>query len=275
MKPAITELLSFFRNLLGNLRIIVVIFLTSLLLSGCVKYDVGVKFDSPNRGEFVQHIKLGEQLTHFSNTQAQEWLNSIESRAKQLEGKTKRLSNQEIVVTIPFDNGAQLESKFDKFFNPVVKKVSPAEDVPKLELPTLNSKFRLEQNNAFLWERNHLSYDLDLQSLGVLSTNGTVIVSPGSLLELQFSLQTPWGAKSIENAENAISPNVYDNGHQLVWTLKPGQLNHVEAVFWMPSSIGIGSILIVLLVLAGYYVKYKTLPGKTTRPIAPVAMSKV
>lgn len=275
VKPVITELLPLLRNLLGRLRILSVIFLTSLLLSGCVKYDVGVNFASPNRGEFVQHIKLGEQLTHFSNTQAQEWLNSIESRAKQLEGKTKHLSNQEIVVTIPFNNGAELESKFDKFFNPVVKKASPTEETTKLELPTFNSKFHLEQNNAFLWERNHLSYDLDLQSLGVLSTNGTVIVSPGSLLELQFSLETPWGAKSIESAENAISPNVYDNGHQLVWTLKPGQLNHVEAVFWMPSPIGIGSLLIVLFILAGYYLKYQTLPWKTAKPIAPPAMSKV
>jgi hypothetical protein len=275
VKPAIKKLFSFIPNLLGHLRILSVIFLTTLLLSSCVKYDVGVKFASPNRGEFVQHIKLGEQLTHFSNNQAQEWLKSIESRAKQLEGKSKRLSEQELVVTIPFNNGVELESKFDKFFNPVVKKAAPTEEDSKLELPTFSSKFLLEQNNAFLWERNHLSYDIDLQSLGVLSNNGTVIFTPGSLLNLQFSLETPWGAKSIVSAENAISPNIYNQGHQLVWTLKPGQLNHLEAVFWIPSPIGIGSFLILLFVLAGYYVKYKTLPWKTAKPIATATISKV
>jgi len=44
----------------------------------------------------------------FSGDSAQEWLNSIERHPK-LQGKTKRLSNQEVTVTIPFNNGAELE----------------------------------------------------------------------------------------------------------------------------------------------------------------------
>ena len=46
--------------------ILLVVLLTSLLLSGCVKYDVGLNFDNSNSGELVQHIKLGERLTSFS-----------------------------------------------------------------------------------------------------------------------------------------------------------------------------------------------------------------
>jgi len=42
------------------------------------------------RGEIVQHIKLGERLMSFSGDSAQEWLNSIERRTQQLQGKTKR-----------------------------------------------------------------------------------------------------------------------------------------------------------------------------------------
>jgi hypothetical protein len=275
VKPNVVVLVSFIRRILGRLRVLWAILLVSLLLSGCVKYDVGVNFEGQHRGEIVQHIKLGEQLTNFSNSQAQEWLTSIERRARELQGKTKRLSNQEIVVTIPFNNGTELASKFNQFFNPVVKKGSPSKAVEMVDLPKLNSKFSLEQGNFLLWQRNQLSYDLDLRSLGVLSSNGNIIVSPGSLLDLQFSLETPWGARSVEKAANAISPDVYDDGHQLVWTLKPGQLNHLEAVFWLPSPLGIGTIIIVLLVLGGFYFKYKSFPWAATAPVAPAALSKV
>jgi hypothetical protein len=258
-----------------RLRVLWVILLASLLLSGCVNYEVGVNFEGEHRGKIVQHIQLGEQLTNFSNSQAQEWVKSIERRAQQLEGKTKRLSNQDIIVTIPFNSGAELESKFNQFFNPVVKEGSSSKTVETVDLPKFDSKFHLNQGNFLFWQRNQLSYDLDLRSLGVLSANGNIIISPGSLLDLQFSLETPWGARSIEKADNAITPEVYDNGHQLVWTLKPGQLNHLEAVFWLPSPLGIGTFVILLLILGGFYWKYKSFPWTVTESVAPAALQKV
>lgn len=272
MKAAVVDLLPFIRRILGRLRVLWVILLASLLVSGCVKYDVGVNFESQHRGELVQHIKLGEQLTSFSNSQAQEWLKSIERRTRQLEGKAKRLSDEELVVTIPFASGTELASKFNQFFNPVVKKGSKSKAVETANLPNFSSKFSLEQGNWFFLQRNKLIYDLDLRSLGVLSTNGDVIVSPSSLLDLQFSLNTPWGARSVEKAANAISPAVYDDGHKLVWTLIPGQLNHLEAVFWLPSPLGIGTFAIALLVLGGFYLKYKSFPGAVAQPVAPAAV---
>lgn len=275
MKPSVVTVLSFVRRILGRLRVIWVILLASLLVSGCVNYDVGVNFEDQYHGQIVQHIKLGEQLTNFSNTQAQEWLRSIEKRAKQLQGKTKRLSEEEIIVTIPFNSGTELDSKFNQFFNPVVKKGKPSKTTETVDLPNFNSKFHLNQGNFVLWQRNHLSYDLDLRSLGVLSSKGNVVVTPGSLLDLQFSLETPGGARSIENSANAIRPTVYDDGHQLVWTLKPGQLNHLEAVFWLPSPLGIGTIAIVLFVLGGFYFKYKSFPWAVTKSAPPSVLSKV
>jgi len=269
VKPAVVDLLPFIRRILGRLPVLWSILLASLLLSGCVKYDVGINFEGQHHGQLVQHIKLGEQLTNFSNSQAQEWLRSLELRAKKLDGRTKRLSDQDIIVTIPFSNGTELESKFNQFFNPVVKKGSSSQKVETVDLPNLNSKFHLDQGNFIFWQRNHLSYNVDLRSLGVVSTNGNVIVSPSTLLDLQFSLETPWGARSLEKAPDAITPEVYDNGHQLMWTLKPGQLNHLEAVFWLPSPLGMGTLVIVLLVLGGFYLKYKSLPGVVTKPVAP------
>lgn len=235
---------------LHTTRLLGVVLLVSLLMSGCVQYQVGVNFDNPNHGEIVQHIKLGERLMSFSGDSVAAWLDSIERRAKQLQGKVKRLSNQEVTVTIPFHNGAELAQKFNTFFNPTRKKLELAQN---LQVPQIESRMRLNQNNLLLLVRNHLSYDLDLRSLELISTNGNLQISSSPILEFEFSLNTPWGIRSVE-AENAI--HAQKQGQQLVWQLQPGQLNHVEAVFWLPSPIGIGTVVIVLFVIAGIYLRY-------------------
>lgn len=275
MKPAIVTFVQFCRLIMGRLRVFWVILLVAGLLSGCVNYDVGVNFEGVHRGKFVQHIKLEERLTNFSSAQVEDWLKSIEQRAKQLNGKIQRISDQEIVVTIPFSSGKELESKFNQFFNPVTQKDIAVKDKKALDLPNFNSKVHLNQGNFFFWQRTHFSYDLDLRSLGVVSNSGNVVVSPGSILDLRFSLETPWGARSIENTENAIAPEVDAQGHTLIWTLKPGQLNHLEAVFWLPSPLGIGILVIVLIVLGGYYWKYKAFPWTATSSVTPASLSKV
>ena len=275
VKAAIVDFWQLLSGILGRWRILWVIVLTPLLLSGCVKYDVAVNFAGQHHGEIVQHIKLGERLANFSNSQTTEWLRSIEHRARKLRGRTKRLGEQEIIVTIPFNNGAELSSKFNQFFNPVKTKSSPSQGAEAVDLPNLDSKFYLEQGNFFLVQRNHLSYDLDLRSLGVLSENGDIVVSPNSLLDLQFSLETPWGARNIEESDNGIIPEVYEDGHKLVWQLQPGQLNHIETVFWLPSPLGVGSIVIVLLVLGGFYLKYKSFPWQETKFVAPSPLPEV
>jgi hypothetical protein len=106
-----------------------------------------------------------------------------------------------------------------------------------------------------------LSYDLDLRSLELISNNSNLQVSPNSILDFEFSLNTPWGARSIELAENAIQPQ--KQGKQLIWKLQPGQIDHVEAVFWLPSPLGIGTVLIVLFVAAGIYLRYTFMPAPT------------
>ncbi len=44
----------------GSLRVIWMMVLAVLLLSGCVKYDAGINVENLHSGEIVQHIKLGE-----------------------------------------------------------------------------------------------------------------------------------------------------------------------------------------------------------------------
>jgi hypothetical protein len=246
---------------LGRFRVVWMMLLASLLLSGCVQYDVGINFESPNRGEIVQHIKLGDRLTSLSGASAQQWLETVEQRTRRLGGKVRRNANQEVTATIPFNSGADLNTKFNEFLQPSTEKGAARAAEPAL--PEIKSDFHLSQSNFLLLLRNRLSYTLDLRSLGVTTANGNLLVNPSSLLDLEFRLNTPWGARSVNTAANAINAVRGQQGHQLIWTLQPGQINHLEAVFWLPSPLGIGTVVIVLLVLGGWYLKYQTLPGQT------------
>jgi len=49
----------------------------------------------------------------------------------------------------------------------------------------------------------------------------------------------------------------------LIWRLKPGQINSIDVVFWVPSYLGWGILAVIGLTLGGYYLKYKELPGVT------------
>ena len=105
------------KSLFKRIRLVCILLLASLLLSGCVDYNLGINLNNANYGKFVQHIKLGEKLTSFSGDAVYEWLDSIERRTRKLDGKAKRISKEEIIVSIPFSNGRELQRKYNTFFN--------------------------------------------------------------------------------------------------------------------------------------------------------------
>jgi hypothetical protein len=230
-----------------------------VFLTGCVRYEVGVNFADQHHGEIVQYIKLGQQLTTLSQAETKEWLKSIEKRAAQLSGKAKRISPQEIAITIPFNNGKDLVEKFNQFFNPNQSEKLKQKSGKTLDLVQLNSQMSIRQSNLLLLERNRINLEVDLRALGVLSNQGNIIVSPGSLIDLEFVLHSPWGARSIETDRGPI-PEIHQAGKQLVWHLQPGQINKVEVVFWTPSWLGLGTLGIIAFILLGFYLKYRRWP---------------
>ncbi len=238
---------------LHRLRQVWLMLLVSLLLSGCVRYDVGIRFDSPHRGEIVQHIQVEQRLKSFSSATVQQWVQLIQSRSQQLGGRIERLPDDDLLVTIPFTSSADLQTKFNQFYRPVEDE-NPA-IATAVDLPTITSHLAVSTSNLLLLERNQLRYDLDLRSLGVLSANGNVLLSPAALIDLEFRLTTPWGARSIA-AASTTQPELTRSDKTLVWQLVPGAQNHLEVVFWLPSPIGIGAVVIVLFVVIGRYVKY-------------------
>lgn len=229
--------------------------LVSLMLSGCIQYDVGIRFDNPSRGEITQHIRVSERLRSFSDATVQQYFRAIDQQTRRLGGRVEHLPNQELRVTIPFGDAKDLEAKFNQFFSSAD---SSQPSAAAASLPEIESSLSVSRTNLLLLERNRLRYELDLRSLGVLSANGNVLISPGSLIELEFALTAPWGARNV--VSQVTNQEVRQVGRQLIWTLSPGELNHLEAVFWMPNPLGIGTVVIVLLVVVGRSVRYPRSP---------------
>jgi hypothetical protein len=223
----------------------------AILLSGCVKYDTGINFSSLNYGEIVEHIQLGEQLNNFSQNPVQAWLASIEQRTKQAQGRIERIGDRELNVIIPFNNAQDLVTKINRYFNPDPQLIGSES--------RFNSHLQIDQNNFLVVVRNHLIYDIDLRSLTVKSTDPKVSIASSNFVDLDFSLQSPWGVKSSDGI-NHLTGSETSGNRQMTWQLQPGQLNHIDAIFWLPNSLGIGAILIVLVSMSGYYFKYRQLP---------------
>lgn len=230
-----------------------------LCLTGCVRYDMGVSFPQANSGTMIQHIKLGEQLTSFSEIEGNAWLNSIEKRALKLDGKSKRISPEELVVIIPFNNGQELVNKFNQFFVPQVtqKSLKKSDKNGSINLLELEAQMSIKQNNLLVLERNTLKFNADLRPLGVISSEGNIIISSGDLINLQLQFNFPWGAKIITNQ---VPKWVKKDNNQYNIELEAGQINEITAIFWLPNYIGLGTIAIFLFIIGGFYFKYQKLP---------------
>jgi hypothetical protein len=222
----------------GRWRQLLLMLMLTLGLTGCMDAQTNIHYASPNAGTIVQHIKLGSQLTT-----AQGWLNALESQARRLDGKVQRPSRQELNVTIPFYNGADLERKFNQLLNPPQPKGS--------DLPAIAAKLRVNTSNLILLQRHHLVYDLDLSALGVQDEDGELLLDAGSALDMSFGVTGPWGAGG-RGAQKQPGGSL--------WRLQSGQPNHLEANLWMPSGLGLGSAAIVGLVVAGTYYSKQVKP---------------
>ena len=118
---------------------------------------------------------------------------------------------------------------------------------------------QVNQNNFLLAVRNQLIYDIDLRSLSLKSSSSQAAIAAQTLVDLTFNLQSPWGVKNSDAPGNIIGVRG-SNQNQVHWQLQPGELNHLDAIFWLPNPLGIGAMLIILISGGGYYLKYRQLP---------------
>ena len=227
------------------------------LLTGCVKYDVGVNFTTPYSGDITQHVRVSNQLADLAPDDTKQWLRSIEKRSRKLDGKVEKLNPQEVLLTIPFGNGAELAEKFNRLFQ---TQVTPNATIPveQRELVKLDSQVSIHQSNLVFVERNSLDLAIDLRALKALDRQDKIIIDPNSVADLEFQLTTPWIAHSV-SSHSTLQP--INSGKTLIWQLQPGEINHIEAVFWLPSPVGIGAAAIILFSIFGFILKYRRFPG--------------
>ncbi len=229
----------------------------SLLLSGCVKYDVGVTFDSQHSGQIVQTVRLGDRFAALNGASAQQWLDSLEARARGLKGKAKRVSRQELQVKIPFTTGKDFSQKFNAFFQGIDSNGETTDQTADQTADVssqMTAALKLQQANFLLGVRSRLVLDVDLRSLGIVSDDETLVVNPGSLIDLDFRINGV-APVSRQQGPDAVAGQRVPGG--MVWPLKPGQLNHIEARFWQPSALGLSTLALILVIAASLKLKGK------------------
>ncbi|NEP63734.1 MAG: DUF3153 domain-containing protein [Symploca sp. SIO2G7] len=212
------------------LRLLVMMAL-SLCLGGCIDYQLGIQFDSQTHGVLVQTLHLDERFVALNGEVRQQWLQIFIEEAKSFSGEVATLDDGTLQVRIDFYNGADLVKKFNQLF----AKDGLMTLVPGA--PPLLAHLELTQQNWGLALLTHLHADIDLSALNVDRVDSGGVLDSWRMLDLSFQLDAPMG-------------------ETVPWPLQPGQINTIETTFWVPSPIGIGALVIGLLCIAGYGVRY-------------------
>ena len=242
-----------------------------LALSGCLRYDLTLRFDHQTHGQISQTIDLSERGAALAQPTLEPWLEALQGRSRPLGGQLSQ-GPQTVTLTVPFGTAADLGDRFQQLFadapspaivpgakvataNAATEKTSPGDSPTYLQLPgwePVPFALDIEQTSWLLASRTHLTYTLDLSQL---PTNKDDAADPASSwADLRFRLQVPWGLADI--APTATPPLAQDPTGA-TWPLKPGQITSIDAVFWLPNAVALGSVGIVALVLAGYGLRYR------------------
>ena len=230
------------RYLLRSLLILVL----AMGLSSCMQYDLGIQFNHAIRGSIVQGIHL-EDMGTVGDLNLQQWFQALEQEALALQGSTQHPSPQDLIIKVPFSNGGDLVQKFNQLFTP------QESDFAADRFP-LQAHLAITQKNALLAVYTELSLDVDLTQLAIATVEGDRLLSLDPLVQLRFDLETPWGVQWQSQAEGENTGQT-----QAGIPLQSGKVNHLQAAFWLPSPIGLGSVAIGLLVAAGQWLRKKLL----------------
>ena len=224
----------------GCLQIVLV--LGVVLLTGCLQYDLDIQFDSQTHGQWVQQLRWRGSGISASST-LEPWLHVLTQRTQAVQGKLRVVADNTLEITVPFNNGKEFETRFNQFF-------SPLEDAPPMTLPggePIQAELSIRQGNWLLAIDNHISLRIDLTAVPDLTDTALPLLQVAQLLEGRVTVTTPWGVRSP--TQRGASPEK--------WPLVAGEVNQIEADFWVPSPIGIGALVIVVLVALGYSLKYR------------------
>ncbi|GAB4347124.1 MAG: hypothetical protein Fur0042_13290 [Cyanophyceae cyanobacterium] len=209
--------------------------IAAIALTGCVDYGVTVKFGDANHGEIVQRVALGDRWVTLGDSLAAPWRAALERQAETLGGQVRSPDPQELWLSIPFANGTEFVEKFEQ----LLKTLAPTEGDRAPSEPPI--RVSLHQQNFGIAVRNALTLEADLRSLASLTVDGQILVGAESLLQSSFALAAP-----VIIPGTSTGP-LTQGCDRVIWPLQAGTLNHIEAVFWVPSWLGLGAIAIALI----------------------------
>jgi len=237
-----------FRSLFRSLGLLLAL---ALLLSGCLQSDLTLRFDHHRHGQLSQSIHLGPRGEALLQGALADWFQELTERTQALGGDL-RSTPDGFEWVMPFTTAVDLMARFQQTWaeTPADRPASgPVLQIPGVAAMPLS--LEVSQRNWLLASRIHLIYDLDLQSLSPWLKPQTM--AEGQADSLTWRLQVPWGVAVQPGSVRATVTSPKD----LLWSLQPGQSHHIDVVFWLPNPVGLGTLGIVLLVLLGYFLRYR------------------
>lgn len=237
-----------------------------LLLSGCFQYDLTLRFDHQLQGQIKQVITLGDRAAAVANGTLAPWLKTLETRTRQLGGTVAETGYNQRSLVVPFTTSADLVNQFNQLFadQPPTQEqpnAGPAstEMASTLTIPDLGQvpyKLAIDQRDWLFASRTHLTYDIDLQQLPTAPASAANEWENRPWADLSFRLQVPWGLSQVLPT-SAAPDDILPNGAR--WQLKSGHAYHIEVWFWVPSLVALGAVVITLVVILGYFLRYRVL----------------
>lgn len=210
-----------------------------VLLTGCFQYDLDIQFDSQIQGQWVQQLRWSEGAI-ATDPLPNAWVDRLSARTLAAGGTLRTLENHGLEMTIPFHSGQDLVQRFNQFFEPA----EAGEPFALLGGKPIYAQLALQQQNWLVAVNTHISLWVDLTAVPRLSDFSPLFTNT-QLLAGGIQITTPWG--------------LYDRSPEEIdgkWFLTSGEVNQIEADFWLPSPVGIGGLVIALLVAIGYRLKY-------------------
>lgn len=249
----LAELFPLFRLRLENRMVVLPILLVlglSLLISGCVQSDLTLHFDHQTRGLMTQSIRLHQGGSPLTNPTLEPWLTTLRKRVGELGGSFTQTPDQ-INLAVPFTTAADLEQRFIQTW----AAIAAMDTLPISAIQPLPVNLQIQQNHWLLASRNHLIWDFDLQSLRDLGGLHRGAKDQG-WASFSLRLATPWGSRVLASSPElaAISQT-----REVRWQLQVGELNHLDVIFWLPDLVGIGGLVIAMVVVLGYFLRYRLL----------------
>ncbi|KGG23133.1 hypothetical protein EV11_0589 [Prochlorococcus sp. SS52] len=196
----------------------IILFLLTILLSGCVQFKTNIKIIGPDR------IKLSWEISSNSN-QLLPWQEKLQEGFRGISPQANISSNK---------NGKQLfevpslsSNDADILLQNII---SIAANAAGFEAPS--SSIHLTERNLLIGIDQQLDLNIDLRDFpDIPNLNLAIFLDPAS------SKNNPKG--------NPVKPILLDNN--LKWELQNGEINKLFLHRWQWSRLGLGTLLIILI----------------------------